>query len=83
MEEYISMQQYIFPLSLTGKEQPEEVSEQIELESIFETYYKRVYNYIYFRVYSRPLSEDLTIQVFEKVMLKKATYNPDKSPFEV
>ena len=50
---------------------------------IFETYYKRVYNYIYYRVNCHYTAEDLTSQVFEKVLLKIDTYSKDKSPFEV
>lgn len=50
---------------------------------IFETYYKRIYNYIYYRVNCNEEAEDLTSQVFEKVMLKIETYSESKSPFEV
>lgn len=50
---------------------------------IFEAYYKRIFNYIYYRVYSHHTSEDLTSQVFEKVMRKLDTYTQGKSPFEV
>lgn len=50
---------------------------------IFETYYKRIYNYIYYRVNCNDEAEDLTSQVFEKVMVKIETYSESKSPFEV
>lgn len=50
---------------------------------IFETYYKRIYNYIYYRVNCNEEAEDLTSQVFEKVMFKIGTYSESKSPFEV
>ncbi|OFI06605.1 RNA polymerase sigma factor SigM [Clostridium acetireducens DSM 10703] len=50
---------------------------------IFKTYYKRVYNYIYYRINCTYTTEDLTSQVFEKVMIKINTYSRDKSPFEV
>lgn len=50
---------------------------------IFETYYKRVYNYIYYRVNCNAEAEDLTSQVFEKVIVKIETYSEGKSPFEV
>jgi len=59
-----------------------EVKEQ-EFAYIFETYYKRVYNSIYYRVHCQYVSEDLTSQVFEKIMLKIHTYNEEKSYFEV
>ncbi|WP_411681991.1 sigma-70 family RNA polymerase sigma factor [Clostridium thailandense] len=58
-------------------------SEELDLTHIFETYYKRIYNYIYYRVNSNEEAEDLTSQVFEKVMLKINTYSNCKSPFEV
>ncbi|WP_326828354.1 ECF subfamily RNA polymerase sigma factor, BldN family [Tissierella pigra] len=54
-----------------------------EFTSIFEAYYKRVYNYIYYRVRCYYTAEDLTSQVFEKIMLKIDTYSEKKSPFEV
>lgn len=50
---------------------------------IFETYYKRVYNYIYYRTNSYHGTEDLTSQIFEKVMIRIDTYNKAKGPFEV
>lgn len=50
---------------------------------IFETYYKRVYNYIFYRVSSHHEAEDLTSQVFEKVMTKIDTYIEEKSKFEI
>ncbi|MDR7857425.1 sigma-70 family RNA polymerase sigma factor [Tissierella sp.] len=50
---------------------------------IFETYYKRVYNYIYYRINSYHGTEDLTSQIFEKVMIKIDTYNKEKGPFDV
>lgn len=50
---------------------------------IFETYYKRVYNYIYYQVKCYYTAEDLTSQVFEKIMLKINTYSEKKAPFEV
>ncbi|WP_070001169.1 sigma-70 family RNA polymerase sigma factor [Cellulosilyticum sp. I15G10I2] len=59
-----------------------EVREQ-ELTYLFETYYKRVYNCIYYRVHCQYVSEDLTSQVFEKIMLKLHTYKEERSNFEV
>lgn len=56
---------------------------QQEFAYLFETYYKRVYNCIYYRVDCKYVSEDLTSQVFEKMMLKIHTYKKEKSNFEV
>lgn len=61
----------------------ETLSEDEKLTQIFRTYYKRVYNYIYYRVNSHYLAEDLTSQLFEKVMIKLSTYSKEKAPFEV
>lgn len=50
---------------------------------IFELYYKRVYNYTYYRINSHEAAQDLTSQIFEKIMLKFDTYINEKSKFEV
>ncbi len=65
------------------KELYEEIYIEKEFDYIFETYYKRIYNYIYYRVYCRFTTEDLTSQVFEKVIRKADTYSQRRSPFEV
>jgi RNA polymerase sigma-70 factor (TIGR02952 family) len=65
------------------KEVTEELCKEEEFAHIFEIYYKRVYNYMYYRVNSIETSEDLTSQVFEKIMLKIDMYSQTKSPFEV
>ncbi|WP_246063074.1 sigma-70 family RNA polymerase sigma factor [Paenibacillus ehimensis] len=66
---------------------PKEAFNRIDAESqftyIFETYYKRIYNYVGYRVNCHSTAEDLTSQVFEKVLNKIDTYSPGKSPFEV
>lgn len=54
-----------------------------EFSYIFDTYYKKVYNFIYYRVNNHYTAEDLTSQIFEKVMLKINTYDESKAPFEV
>lgn len=50
---------------------------------IFESYYKRIYNYYYYRVQNQYLSEDLTSQLFEKVMTQISSYESRKGNFEV
>lgn len=59
------------------------ISRDKDFTYIFETYYKRIYNYIYYRINCNEEAEDLTSEVFEKVMIKINTYSEDKSPFEV
>jgi RNA polymerase sigma-70 factor (TIGR02952 family) len=73
-------------LALCDISYEKEVTEELckeEFAHIFEIYYKRVYNYMYYRVNSIETSEDLTSQVFEKIMLKIDMYSQTKSPFEV
>lgn len=72
------MENLAFSNSLEQKETKEK-----EFTNIFETYYKKVYNYIYYRVSCHHAAEDMTSQVFEKIMLKIGTYSESKSPFEV
>lgn len=64
----------------------EEIKENLyekEFAHILKLYYKRIYNYIYYRVNSEYVTEDLTSQVFEKVMINIDMYSESKSPFEV
>ncbi len=68
---------------LNEEENKETLSKEKEFDYIFNTYYKRVYNYIYYRINSDYTTEDLTSQVFEKIMLKIDVYSESKSPFEV
>ena len=48
----------------------------------FESYHKRVYNYTYYRISHSYDAEDLTNQIFEKVINKYQTYQPNKGHFE-
>lgn len=50
---------------------------------IFDRYYSRIYKYMRYRLNSVEEAEDLSSQVFEKVMQKIETYRPDRAPFEV
>ena len=59
------------------------IDKQEEFTEIFELYYKRVYNYTYYRVNSQEVAEDLTSQIFQKIMLNLNTYTTEKSKFEV
>ncbi len=77
------MEQEVLCNPLLQKELQDKVYIEKEFDYIFETYYKRIFNYIYYRVYCHFTTEDLTSQVFEKVMRKIDTYTQSKSPFEV
>lgn len=77
------MRQLVVNDVLEEREIRETLGEEKELTYIFEMYYKRVYNYIYYRINCDYTTEDLTSQVFEKIMLKIKTYSENKAPFEV
>lgn len=59
------------------------VSAETDFEVIFETYYTRIFKYIRFRVDCEYTAEDLTSQVFEKVLTRYRTFRANRSPFEV
>ena len=59
------------------------IVKQEEFTEIFELYYKRIYNYTYYRVNSQEMAEDLTSNIFEKIMKKINTYKNEKAKFEV
>lgn len=50
---------------------------------VFDRYYDRVYKYMRYRLNSIEEAEDLSSHVFEKVIDKINTYNPERAPFEV
>lgn len=53
------------------------------ISEIFESYYERIFNYISYRTGNRYTAEDLTSQVFEKIVAKYHTYQPGRRPLEV
>ncbi|WP_110944924.1 sigma-70 family RNA polymerase sigma factor [Paenibacillus phocaensis] len=80
-------QRALFP---TVKEQDKQDQEErtagsveTEFDAIFETYYSRIFKYIRFRVDCEYAAEDLTSQVFEKVLTRYRTFRADRSPLEV
>ncbi len=58
-------------------------SPQASFGAVFELYYERVFRYIRYRVMCEYTAEDLTSQVFERVMGRFASFREDKAPFEV
>jgi len=53
----------------------------VALSTIYERYYTSVYNYIYYRVGQTPLAEDLTADVFVKMLEALPRYTPRGKPF--
>lgn len=58
------------------------VSEDL-LADVFASYYKRIYNYICCRINDPDEAEDITSQVFEKVLHKIDTFRPERAPLEI
>ncbi|GAA0180291.1 sigma-70 family RNA polymerase sigma factor [Clostridium sediminicola] len=77
------MQQIAIIEALDNRETDKNICEENDIAYIFDSYYKRVFNYIYYRVNKQEITEDLTSEVFEKIILKISTFSDKKSPFEV
>lgn len=58
-----------------------QVGEADAFEQLYETHYQPVYTYIYYRVGQRPLAEDLTSDVFERMVTKIDSWQPTGKPF--
>lgn len=49
--------------------------------AVYDHYYPRVYTYTRYRVSDAHTAEDLTAQIFERVLGRIGDYNPDQAPF--
>lgn len=49
---------------------------------VYDLYFARVYNYIRYRVGDAGAADDLTSQVFERILDKFSSFRPEKAPFE-
>lgn len=54
----------------------------MNFEEVYEKYFVRIYNYIRYRVLARDAADDLVSAVFEKVLDKFASFDPEKAPLE-
>lgn len=54
-----------------------------QAEALFEAYYDRVFRYVRYRVGNQHATEDITSDIFTRVIEKYDTYSPEKSAFEV
>jgi RNA polymerase sigma-70 factor (ECF subfamily) len=57
------------------------VAEPAAFAAIYDHYFPRVYNYARYRVGDAPTADDLTAQVFERVLVKIGEYRPERRPF--
>jgi len=48
---------------------------------IYDAYFSRVYNYVRYRVHDAALADDLTAEVFERVLTRLDGYEADRAPF--
>ena len=46
---------------------------------LYEQYYKKIYNYIFYRTLSQDIADDLTSQIFLKIIEKYPTYSSEKA----
>ncbi len=56
-----------------------------EMESfvyLYDRYVEKIYKFLYFRTFDQQLAEDITSQVFLKVMNKISTFNESKGTFQ-
>jgi RNA polymerase sigma-70 factor (ECF subfamily) len=54
----------------------------IAFGELYEQYFKRVYNYVRFRCCDALTADDLTSQVFERLLERIAQYRPERGAFE-
>lgn len=49
--------------------------------AIYEFYFARIYNYARYRVFDPIIADDLTSEIFEKVLVNLHTYRSERGPF--
>jgi RNA polymerase sigma-70 factor (ECF subfamily) len=64
-------------LAVQARDDPEAFSE------LYDRYYARVYSYIRYRCDDEDTTEDVTAQVFERLLNVIDRYDPKRAPFEV
>lgn len=50
-----------------------------EVEQLYREQFRSVFNYLYFRVLDRQVAEDLTADVFVRIMRSRETFDPSKA----
>ncbi len=62
---------------------PALLTEPATISAIYTHYFARVYTYVRYRVPDAATADDLTAQIFERMVSHIATYNPQRGPFAV
>lgn len=65
------------------QEKQYDLLQEEDLIQVFEVYHKKVYSYFFYRIKDVLTAEDLTSQVFEKVIKNRTSYDKDKAPIGV
>ncbi len=55
---------------------------QSALSQLYDAYFPRLYNYLSYKIANQIEAEDLTAQVFEKVITKYSSFDPKRGTFE-
>lgn len=58
-------------------------AEPAAFAAIYDHYFPRVYNYVRYRVGDAATADDLTAQIFERVLVHIRGYRPERAPFAV
>ncbi len=56
-------------------------AEPTAFAAVYDHYYPRVYTYARYRVSEASVAEDLTAQIFERVLVRIGDYDPNLAPF--
>jgi RNA polymerase sigma-70 factor (ECF subfamily) len=56
-------------------------AEPAAFAAIYDHYFSRVYNYVRYRVGDTEMTDDITAQVFERVLVNVGRYCPERAPF--
>ena len=56
-------------------------AEPAAFAAIYDHYFPRVYNYARYRVGDAVTADDLTAQIFERILVNIKSYRPDRAPF--
>jgi RNA polymerase sigma-70 factor, ECF subfamily len=49
--------------------------------AIYDHYFPKVYNYVRYRVQDTDITDEITSQIFERMLISIGTYRPQKAPF--